>query len=179
MHTRRFTALLLGAWFGLVCAIGAVSLLSSRIANSLARPAAPGPDPAPLFRYAAAELIRALYDGFGLVELALLFALFCLLFLRNDSRPATILACLMLLTALASQFLLAPQVIAYGRMLDFRAAGDAAVEHARYANLQRMFGALALLRLACGGAVAAILLHRRRDVRNRRRGDQIDPVDHP
>jgi hypothetical protein len=80
--------------------------------------------------------------------------------------------------SIASHFLLAPQVVAYGRILDFRAAAGAAIETARYSNLQRMFGALALLRLACGGTVAAILLHRRRDVRNRRRGDQIDPVDH-
>jgi hypothetical protein len=165
MHTRRLIAFLLGVWFALVGTIGVVTAVGQRLDSGAAKPA-------------AAEVSRILFESFGLVEVALLFAILCLLFLQNYSRAATILAGVVLLLAVASHFLLTPDVVAYGRILDFRAANEAATERARFANLQRMFGILAVLRLAGSGGVTGILLHRRRESRTRRRSDKVDTVNH-
>lgn len=127
-----------------------------------------------LFRYVAAEINRTLFEASGLAELGLVFAIACLLFLQNYSRPATLLAGVLLLAALASHFLVTPQVVAQGRILDFRGPDAMLVERARFAKLHTMYGVLTIFRLLCGAGITGILLYRR----SRRRGDKVDGIDH-
>ena len=184
MHTRRLITFLLGVWFTLVILVATVSLTTLQVASNTAK--SPPGEPAralfvigepmteQLFRYIASEINRTLFETSGLFEMALVLTIGMTLFLQNYSRPATILAGVLLLGVCASHFLLTPQVVSLGRILDFRPAEMMIAERERLARLQMMYGALAVFRLFCGGAITAILLHRK----SRRRSGKIDSIDH-
>ena len=184
MHTRRLITFLLGIWFALVISISGVSMASLQVAGNTAK--SPPGEPAralfvigepmteQLFRYIASEINRTLFETCGLVELALVLVIGIVLFLQNYSRAATILAGMLLLGVCASHFLLTPQVVSLGRILDFRPAEMMVAERERLTRLNVFYGALTVFRLICGGAITAILLHRK----SRRRSGKIDSVDH-
>ncbi len=184
MHTRRLITFLLGVWFALVISVSAVSMASLQVANNTAK--SPPGEPAralfvigepmteQLFRYIASEINRSLFETSGLIELALILTIGIILFLQNYSRPATVLAGVLLLAVCASHFLLTPQVVSLGRILDFRPAEMMVAERARLARLNMFYGALVAFRLICGCAITAILLHRK----SRRRSGKVDSIDH-
>jgi hypothetical protein len=187
MHTRRLITFLLGAWFTLILTIGGVATIAFQVAHNVSK-APPGeaalalhaveePMREPLFRYAAAEINRKLFELTGLGELAILFALASLLLLQNYSRAATILAGVMLLAATASYFLLTPQVVALGRILDFRPVEMALEDRARFAKVHMLYGATTVFRLLCGVWLGGIMLYRGSNSRMRRRRGNGDTVD--
>ncbi|MFN0100955.1 MAG: hypothetical protein ACKV2U_02575 [Bryobacteraceae bacterium] len=187
MHTRRFITFLLGAWFALVITIAVVASTGFQVAGRTSK-SPPGeaaraviaigePMAERLFRYVAAEINRTLFQATGLAELALLLALTCLLFLQNYSRVATILAGVLLLAACASYFLLTPQVVAHGRILDFRPAAELLTDRARFKNLHMMYGLLTVFRLLCAAWITGILLFRGPNSRMRRRFGNVDAID--
>jgi len=187
MHTRRLITFLLGFWFSVVLTIASVATIAFRVAGNTSK--TPPAEPARalnvigdemtglLFRYVAAEINRYLFETSGLVELALVFVIACLLFFQNYSRTATILAGVLLLMTCASQFLLTPQVVSQGRLLDFRPVEMMLPERARFAQIHMFFGIMTVLRLICGAAIATILLKRSGTRYGRRRGDQVDAID--
>lgn len=187
MHTRRLIALLLGLWFALVVTTGVTATVSQQVARNVAK-SLPGPPARALvlvgqpmteeiFTYVANEVNRTLIEMSGLAELAVVFALASLLFLSNYSRTATILAALLLLAAFASQFLLGPQLVAQGRLIDFRPEDMMLGERARFANVHRLHNVLTIFRLLCGACIAGILLFRGPGSRMRRRVSKVDEVD--
>lgn len=187
MHTRRLISFLLGLWFALVLTIGAVTMKSVQIAQQISK-TPPGPPSRALvlvgepmteriFVFIADEINRTLLETSGLVELAIVFTVACLLFFQNYNRTATILAGVLLLAAFASQFLLTPQLVAQARVLDFRPDEMMLSDRARHANLIRLSGILTVFRLLCGAWITGILLYRGPNSRMRRRGDKIDAID--
>lgn len=174
----------MGVWFTVVISVTAVSVASLRVAGNTAK--SPPGEPAralfvigepmteQLFRYIASEINRTLLETGGLIELGLVLAIGIILFLQNYSRPATILAGVLLLGVCATHFLLTPQVVSLGRILDFRPAEMMIAERDRLARLNMMHGGLVVFRLLCGGVITGILLHRR----SRRRSGKVDGIDH-
>lgn len=189
MHTRRLITFLLGAWFALVVTIACVAAIGFQVANNIAK--APPPEAGralvvlgepmiqQLFRYVAAEINRTLFEVSGLGELGILLALTSLLLLSNYNRGATILAGVLLLAAFASHFLLTPQVVSQGRILDFRPAEMLMADRARFARLHMLFGVVTVFRLLVGVWLAGVLLYRGPNSRMRRRRGEVDGVDHP
>jgi hypothetical protein len=183
MHTRRLITFLLGIWFALVVSVSGVSMTSLQVAGNTAK--SPPGEPAralfvigepmteQLFRYIASEINRTLFETCGLIELALVLTIGIILFLQNYSRPATILAGVLLLGVCASHFLVTPQVVSLGRILDFRPAEMMIAERERLTRLNMLYGALTIFRLLCGGGITVILLHRR----SRRRSGKVDSID--
>jgi hypothetical protein len=189
MHTRRLITFLLGAWFTLVLGVAGVTTTGSLVANNVAK-APPGeaaralilvgePMTNQLFLYIASEANRTVFEFSGLAEVGILFALASLLLMQNYSRTATILAGVLLLAALASHFLLTPQVVAQGRVLDFRAAEAMITERAQFTNIQRLYAVVALFRLLGGIWIAILMINRGPNSRLRRRRGNGDAVDHP
>jgi hypothetical protein len=187
MHTRRLITFLLGLWFALILTIGTVTTVSLHVAQNVAK-TPPGPPSralvlvgqpmtAQIFQFIASEINRTLFEMAGIAELAVVFALACLLLFNNYSRTATILAGVLLLMTFASQFLLVPQMVAQGRLIDFRPDDMMLTEVARFASVRRLFGLLAVLRILCVVWISGILLFRGPNSRMRRRGSKVDTVD--
>ena len=82
-----------------------------------------------------------------------------------------------MLMTFASQFLLVPQMVAQGRLIDFRPDDMMLTEVARFASVRRLFGLLAVLRILCVVWISGILLFRGPNSRMRRRGSKVDTVD--
>ncbi|MBI2689429.1 MAG: hypothetical protein HYX27_24240 [Acidobacteria bacterium] len=187
MHIRRLITFLLGVWFTMVVTIGVVASTTFKVATYAAK--SPPGEPAralfligepmteKLFRFIAAEINRTMFETSGLIELGLVFAIVSLLFLQNYSRLATTIAGVLLLAACASHFLLTPQVVALGRILDFRAEGMMVQERTRFANLHMAYGLLTIFRLACGVWITGIFLNRRSRRRNGQKIEVIDDAD--
>jgi hypothetical protein len=184
MHTRRVIGFLLGAWFVLAAGIAGVWVTATRVAEAVAK--APPAEAAKaledagpeltghILRFAGTEVARAVLEVGGWVEVALLFALLFTLFLQNYSRPATVMMAVVFLAALGSHLLLSPQIVASGRLLDFRPGDFGDMERARLANVQMMHWAVLGVRLALGLGVTGILVRRRSGSGMRRRRDDID-----
>ena len=187
MHTRRLITFLLGAWFALILTIAGVAGTGLQVARNVAK--APPAEAAralfvvgepmtdQLFRYVAAEINRTLFEFSGLAELGILFVLAAVLLVQNYNRGATILAGVLLLAALASHFLLTPQVVAQGRILDFRPVEMLLEDRARFAKLHMLFGALTVFRLLAGVWLGGIMLWRGPNSRTRRirgNGNSVD-----
>jgi len=187
MHVRRAITFLLGCWFATVTVVAINAGVSFSIAevasktppSELARPLSMMSEfEARQFpRYIASEINRSMFERFGLIELALVLAIAITLFMHGYSRAATVLSGVLLLLVCASSFLLTPQLVAQGRVLDFRAAEMFQEERARFANIHALYGVLTLLRLACGGGITWIMLNRSRSAYRRRSPDEIYAVD--
>ena len=137
----------------------------------------PGPMVEQMFRYVAAEINRTLFEVSGLLELGILSALVSILLLQNYNRAATTLAGLLLVAAVASHFLLTPQVVAQGRVLDFRPVDMLVADRARFARLHMLYGGLTIFRLLAGALLTGIMLYRGPNSRMWRRKGNIDAVD--
>jgi hypothetical protein len=187
MHTRRLITFLLGAWFAVVLTVLFVTSAGNQVAGNIAKtpPAEPGralvligePMTEKLFRYVASEINRTMLESGGWAELVLVSALVGLLFLQNYNRQATIVSAVLFLGVCATKFLLTPQVVGQGRMLDFRALDLLVAERARFSNLQMAYGVLTALKLVCGAWIGVILLYRGPNSRMRRRRSNVDAVD--
>lgn len=188
MHTRRVITFLLGVWFASIILIALIASANFSVAHSVATLPPPeaaravtelgAPMTEQLLRFLAAETNRKLFEVGGLCEIGLLFGLLGILLLQNYGRRMTVLAGVLVLAALASHFLLTPQVVSLGRILDFRAAGTMLDERARFANMHMAFGMLGLFRLGVASWLTGILLVRGPNTRVRRRRGDVDEVDH-
>lgn len=187
MHVRRAIAFLLGCWFATVTVVAINAGISFAVAevavstppSELARPLSTMTEfEARQFpRYIASEINRGMFERFGLIELGLAIAIALTLLMHGYSRPATILSGVLLILVCASTFLLTPQLVAHGRVLDFRAPGMFLEERQHFANIHTAYGILTLLRLACGAGITWIMLKRSRSAYKRRSTDEIYAVD--
>lgn len=189
MHTRRLITFLLGAWFALILTVAGVTITGFHVTSNVVK-APPGEAARALilvgdsmtnqlFLYIAAEINRTILELSGLAELGILLALASFLLLQNYSRVATILAGVLVLAAFASHFLLTPQVVAQGRVLDFRGAEAMIVERAQFTNIQRLYWIVTVFRLLCALWIAVLMMYRGPNSRLRRRRGNGDAVDNP
>ncbi|MBI4875887.1 MAG: hypothetical protein HY822_14720 [Acidobacteria bacterium] len=186
MSNRRFVICLLGMWLAGSLFLAAVASYNFRaVEQVLAAPPRPaaktidtlGPDSARmLLRYQVSELNRAYFEYWGLAQLALGTAVFALLlFGTSEGKWAVALSLVAVLIAVVQRFLLTPDLVNYGRQLDFSLNEARVAERARLAALHGAYSGAELFKWALMFGVLGLLI--RRGERKRRSVRKIHPVD--
>lgn len=135
---------------------------------------------ATLLRHYDAEVGRQMLEFWSYTDLLLIILLLISAVMSKSSKPTLICAALLLLFGLVSTLLLTPQVVAMGRILDFRAVGVVTPEREQFTVFNRMLHSVGFLRLLIAAAMSAILFARAprsRSVRSVRR-DDLDVIDY-
>jgi hypothetical protein len=160
MHFRRFSTFLLGAWLAGSLFMAMVATQNFRAVDRLL--ANPSPAAAQeigrlgresaraLLRYQVSEQNRWYFQTWELMELALgLTLLLVLVFGSLETLFSLMLALAMLLIVVAQHFFLTPEIVALGRLIDFRPAsqhvGRFWVMHGAYSGLEVLKWLVALL----------------------------------
>jgi hypothetical protein len=116
-----------------------------------------------LLRFQAAELNRFNFESWEIAQIPLGLALLATLALGRGTRLQLSLVGLMLLSVTASRFLLTPELIGIGRLLDFESANAAQLMlHRRFSAFHGMYMGLEVLKLGLGVLLGGVLLYRRR-----------------
>ena len=189
MNFRRLACLLLGVWLGgsawmTVDAARAVSgaerLASAPSPTAAAYLSAAGRDVArELLRHGAAERTRWALETWQSVELALGVAvLFVLLFGTREGKYPLFAALLLLVLAGFERFMITPEIVSRGRLLDFMAPGGAAGERAKMFVLEGARTGLEVGKAAVGAMLAGMLLVTRRSGHAGREVDLVDQADY-
>jgi hypothetical protein len=173
MHFRRFACFLVGIWLtgGLFMAMVATQNFHA-VDRLLAKPAVPaavelnklGPVAArALLRYHSAELNRLYFETWENAELAIgLVLMLVLLFGSDESKWTLSLPLAMLTIALVQRFVLTPEIVALGRIIDFVPVSPPTEERNRFWVLHGVFTSLELLKWVLGLLLTARLVFRRR-----------------
>jgi hypothetical protein len=191
MHTRRFTALLLGLWLGASVLMDWVSAVSfstveesyssaSHRAVELVRSIGSGPVHQ-FLHFQTAELNRHNAYTWGFAQCFIgAVLLVVVLFTTNGHKVSLALSGAMLLLALGMQFGVMPSMLEQDRALDF-ATSDMARERAAFVGSHNTYIGLELLKLLTGVGLAGVLLYRSKDegIRRRRRtSERLDVIDY-
>lgn len=191
MHSRRFLAFFVGLWLAGLLVVSYVTAFSSRTVNFVMENPPHeasrwvdilGKDRTrTLLQHYDAEVNRSLLEAWGYADLVLCVFILITAVMIKSGKPAMIAAALLLVLCLASVFLLTPQVVAVGRLLDFRSHFPVPPERAQFASLNGMLLGVSFVRVLTAAILAAVLMHRSQKPRSRRvsRLDEIDPVNHP
>jgi hypothetical protein len=173
MHFRRLACFLLGTWLagGLFMATVATQNFRS-VDRLLAKPAPParqqvdklGRDSArSLLRYQVSEQNRLYFETWGLVESAIgLVLLLVLLFGSTEATFTLLLALLMLLIALLQRFVLTPEIVILGRVIDFVPAAQPSPERSHFWMLHATYSSIEVLKWGLGFVLTGRLLFRRK-----------------
>jgi hypothetical protein len=188
MSTRRLLAFLLGVWLGgslfvFVAAregahspdqvLGSPSLAVAKIAESIGHETV-----RMLLLHQASELTRHYLDLWGMAQLIVGLAVFAiLLFATREGKWLISVSLAMLLLAALMRFLLTPDLVNYGRQLDFAVAAARAAEQARFTAVQRAYSFAELVKCGLGLILLGMLL--RRGERKRRSVRKLHAVDDP
>jgi hypothetical protein len=188
MHFRRLASLFLGAWLCGSLFLIAVATRNFATADELLR--SPGPEPAKqiqkigheparmLLRHLASLQNLGLFENWERAQLALGCMLLLALFLGVESRPSTLVFALIMIAAVAVQhWLLTPQIIKLGRVIEFAPAGAPSTERAQFWNYHTAYSITELVKFGLGFLLALSLMKRRRR-RIRQFDSKIDMVDH-
>ena len=189
MHSRRFLAFFVGLWLAGLMVVSFITSTSFRSVNAaMENP----PHEASkwveilgkdrirtLLLHNTAEVNRNVLEIWGYADIVLCVFIFITAVMIKSGKPAIIASALLLILGLASVYLLTPQVVAVGRLLDFRPSFPVPPEMAQFASLNGMFTGLGVIRGLTALAMAGILIHRTSKTRSRRssRIDEIDAVD--
>ena len=171
MHMRRFACFLLGLWLGGSVFMAVMTAQNFRLVDRLLANPAPaagrliqsaGPEGARLLlRYQASEANRWYAENWDTVQLcmaALMF--FLLLFGSMEGKLSLLLALLLLVLVLVQRLLLAPEIVAQGRLLDFLPPEIGAAERRRLWVLEGAATGLQLGKLILGLLLATRLFGR-------------------
>lgn len=173
MHFRRLACFLLGAWLmgGLFMATVATQNFHS-VDRLLAAPAAParpqldklGHEAArALLRYQVAEQNRLYFETWGMVETAIGFVLLLtLLFGSTETHFTLLLALLMLLIAVLQRFVLTPEIVILGRVIDFVPAAQPSSERSHFWMLHAAYSISEVVKWGLNIVLTGRLLFRRR-----------------
>jgi hypothetical protein len=186
MSTRRFITFLLGIWLG--CSLFMVGIATHNLKSVdalLASPPPPavklietlGQDSARLLlRHQAAELNRVYFEHWGLAQVLIAGAVLGLiLFATREGKRLVILSAVMLVVVVVMRFILTPDLVNFGRQLDFASKQTVAGEYARFAGVHRAYGFAELIKCGLGLVLLALLL--RRSKRTRRSVRHVDLID--
>lgn len=182
VHFRRFACFLLGLWLGGGLFMDMVVTQNFRsVDRLLARPAAPaaqqiaklGPAGARMFlRHQVSEQNRWFFEIWGLIASVLGALLLMVLIFGSTERNFTLLlALLMLLIAVVQRFILTPQMVFLGRIIDWIPVDQPSPDRTRFWMLHNAFVGLEMLNWAIGLFLTARLLFRRK-----RSGDMDDAL---
>jgi hypothetical protein len=173
MHFRRLACFLLGGWLAGGFFMAAVATQNFRSVDRLLAKPAPlareqveklgGISARAFLRYQVAEQNRLYFETWGVVETAIGFVLLMtLLFGSAETNFTLLLALLMLLIAVLQRFLLTPEIVVLGRVIDFVPATQASPERARFWIMHATYSSLEVLKWGLGLVLTARLLFRRK-----------------
>lgn len=186
MSARRFLAFLLGVWLGgsllvSVAAIHNLGSVESRL-DSLSPAAAKLIEPlghdlaGRLLRHHSSELNRAYFEQWGMAQLAIGVAVFgTLLFGTREGKWLVVIAFLMLVIVVVLRFILTPDLVNFGRQLDFATKQTGTSEYSRFYAIHRAYVTADAFKFGLGLVLLGLLL--RRSQRRRRPVRQLDLVD--
>lgn len=186
MSTRRFVAFLLGVWLGgslFMYLIATHNLESADRVLGSPPPAAAkiidsvGSDSARLLlRHQASELNRACFEYWGVAQLIVGGAVFgMLLFATREGKWPVVTALVMLVVVAVMRFILTPDLVNFGRQLDFATNETGTVEYARFWGVHRAYAIAELVKSGLGLALLGLLLFRVQ--RKRRSVHKLHAVD--
>ncbi len=190
MHSRRFLAFFLGLWLAGLLVVTFATSYSSRTVNVVMENP---PHEASkwvdilgkerirtLLLHNTAEVNRSLLEAWGYADLVLCVFILITAVMIKSGKPIMIASALLLILCLASVFLLTPQLVAVGRLLDFRPALPVPPERAQFASLNGMFTGISVIRILTAAVIAGLLIHRSERPRSRRssRIEEGDAVNH-
>jgi hypothetical protein len=173
MHFRRLACFLLGGWLagGIFMATVATQNFRS-VDRLLAKPSAAasqqvdklGRDSARmLLRYQAAEQNRSYFETWGIVEIVIgLVLLLTLLFGSAEKKFTLLLALLMLLIAVLQRFVLTPEIVILGRIIDFVPATQPSPERSSFWVMHATYSSVEVLKWGLAFVLTAKLLFRRK-----------------
>jgi hypothetical protein len=189
MHSRRLATFLLGIWFAGGAFLQWMSTENYRAVDRLLdrpNPAASlqfrtlGPAATrQLLRYQVAEQNRFYYESWETLQMLLgTFFFFFLLFFTREDKFSLLMALLMLVAVIAQRFVLTPEIVSFGRVLDFVPADVYVQGRRRLPIAESAYSAVELSKLGIGILLGVWLIvgrHRRRsgaDVRQ-----ELDLID--
>ena len=186
MSTRRFVAFLLGVWLGgslFMYVIATHNLESADRVLGSSPPAAAkiidslGADSARLLlRYQASELNRVYFEYWGVAQLVIGGAVFgLLLFATREGKWPVVTALVMVVVVAVMRFILTPDLVTFGRQLDFVANPAGTAEYARFWGVHRAYGIAELIKSGLGLMLLGLLLFRVQ--RKRRSVHKLHSVD--
>jgi len=186
MSTRRFVAFLLGVWLGgsfFMYVIATHNLESADRVLGSPPPAAVkiidsvGFDSARLLlRHQASELNRVYFEYWGVAQLIIGGAVFgMLLFATREGKWPVLIALVMLAVVAVMRFILTPDLVNFGRQLDFVTKEAGTAEYARFWGVHRAYAIAELVKIGLGLALLGLLLFRVQ--RKRRSVHQVHKVD--
>jgi RsiW-degrading membrane proteinase PrsW (M82 family) len=114
-----------------------------------------------LLRYLAGEENRLFFTSWELAQIGLAALLTAILLLAIGSRLMAGMSGAVLILALFQHFRVTPQMIAFGRVIDF-GAGAGSAAYNQFWRLHALYGVLEVVKLGLLIVVAAILLFGRR-----------------
>jgi hypothetical protein len=186
MLGRRFACFVLGIWLGCELLLGWVAMANAQSANRTllaihAPPAALALGLGPALRYQAAEQTRGLLEDWGSAQIALSGFLLLFLLLATDERQRSLaLALFMLALSVGERLFLTPEMVAWGRALDYAPAAAQIGERTRLATIENIYLVMEALKWAAGLLLAGRLTLRThgRSGRGRRQVDMVDEANH-
>jgi membrane protein YdbS with pleckstrin-like domain len=189
MHVRRLAALLLGAWIAGSLFMMAVATGNFRTVDRILKAPAPpvaeyiqtldGESARIFLRHLAAEQNRRYFDQWETAQLALAVALAVTLFFgMNANRIVMGVSGMMLVLVIVQHWLLTPELVLYGKAIEFIAPEEFAAERARFDTYHRAYSILELVKMVLAVGLSVRLLVYRTQQRRRRVRKQIDPVHH-
>jgi hypothetical protein len=129
--------------------------------TAAARYLQPAPALSLALRHQAVEQTRALLEEWGLAQIALGgFLLLFLLFATEERQRALALALFMLALSMGERIFLTPEIVAWGRTLDFVEAGTQIAERIRLSTLKDIYLGIDALKWAAGLLLAGKLMLR-------------------
>ena len=182
MNTRRFICALLGAWIGASLFMASVAAFNFKSVNDLFITPQPelvgyikaiGPEKLRmLFRHEAAEFNRALFEGWGLVQIGISLLVFgLLLFGTKEGKFILSVSLLMVLLVTGMHLLVTPSIVGYGRSLDFASPDKEFSMRQRVGAFHNAYTALESVKLL-GGVILLVIFFR--EVRRRPGRDPMD-----
>ena len=192
MHTRRLITFLVGAWLGGMALVGVIATENFRTSDRIVDMPLGGAkkvldkigrDSRALVRHEASEMNRAMFETSEWAQIALGASIIALvIFSRRQSKERVlatlVIAGLMLTIVLIQRFLLTPEMMGTGRLLDFGEAANVERERRIFGSLHIMYGAAEIVKGLIGLFYVGFLLKASgRPAGSSRKSRQIDTID--
>ena len=189
MHHRRFFTFLVGLWLGGTLLIRWVEdqnfAMIGRVLTAQPQQmqqiifTLTDIEKKNLFRYVASEMNRFYSGNWEWIQLGLGVILMVGIVLAKEPRQYLIMAACMTLAVLACHFLLTPQLIGIGRMIDFLPLDQSLDERKRFASLGIFYLIVDILKFGAGVAMLVQWLRRGPSEKRKRRSVKLDEIPYP
>jgi len=191
MNNQRLACILLGAWLNGSLFLAAVVFGNFKVADRLLlTPVLPGAakametlgsvDARYLLRHQVGEINRALFEYWGLAQLAIGLLLFCLLLFGTTVSKKTLgVSFFMVLLVVASQFAVMPSIVGLGRAVEFSDSTKFPSQRRQLDAIQGVYSTFEVLKVLTGLGLGGLLVFGRTERKRKgRRSNDVNRVDH-